>query len=598
MSSVKPVQRPVLRCLPYVLCIAAASGCVSASRLPVSAVTGPSPTITPPRTSKLPTVNVAKVVGWSGKDHPIATPGTIVNAFANKLDHPRWLYVLPNGDVLVAESNAPPRPDNRTGIRGWFLRLFRNEGGWDGVSANRITLLRDSDGDGVAETRSVFLKNLNSPFGMALVGNNLYVANTDAVVRFPYTVDQTEITAAPTRIAKLPAGTINHHWTRGLVANANGTKLYVSVGSNSDWGERGMENEVDRAAILEVDVATGARRVYASGMRNPVGMAWVPETGALWTVVNEREELGPDVPPDYMTAVRDGGFYGWPYSYHGSNVDERVKPQRPDLVDQSIVPDYALGAHTSSIGIAYARTTSLPSRFHNGMFVAQHGSWNRVPRSGYRVVFVPFTNGKPAGQPILLLAGFLNGEEHAQGRPVGVAIDKRGAVLIADDAGNTIWRVTGSSPTPVAAGSLAAAPTMRERFGGDIAAAEAQGALFPRDPSAKSGERRCVDANTMPHEQSGEFSVSGFNIYASNWHGRSGKLAWKPSRPDPKAPLLVRALSLDSARTSVEFRVPALSGAAADAAVYQAPMQLPRPGSWLLTAEAGANWGCFVYTLR
>jgi glucose/arabinose dehydrogenase len=599
MSQFDSLRRQVRRRLPHILTFAAIAGCASSAKLPLSAGTGPNPTLPRPSKSRVPTVNVAKVVGWSGRDHPVAVPGTSVSAFARRLDHPRWLYVLPNGDVLVAEANAPLRPEFRTGIRAWFLRLFMNEGGSPDPSANRITLLRDADNDGIAETRSVFLKNLNSPFGMALVNGMLYVANTDAIVRFPYTNDQLEITASPTKIVNLPAGPINHHWTRGLIANAAGTKLYVSVGSNSDWGERGMENEVDRAAILEIDIARGSSRVFASGMRNPVGLAWVPETGALWTAVNEREELGGDIPPDYMTAVKEGGFYGWPYSYHGANIDERVKPQRPDLVDMALVPDYALGAHTSSMGLAYARNTSLPSRFNNGMIVTQRGSWNRIPRSGYRVVFVPFDNGKPNGQPILLLGGFLNGDENAQGRPVGVAIDKRGGVLIADDAGDMVWRITGSTPTVVASAATAPAPSVLDRFAAQVRAAEGRGAQAERDPSTRSSDRRCIDANTMPNAKSGDFTVAGFSMYASTWQQRQGRLVMKPSWPEARAPLVVRAQSLDDGAAPVEFRIPALSGSIADnSAAYQVTMQLPKKGNWLVTAEAGKNWGCFVYTLR
>jgi glucose/arabinose dehydrogenase len=437
-------QRLVMRWIWRIIPVAAVAGCASSARLPLATVSGPTPTIPAPSPSRIPTVNVAKVVGWSGRDHPVAVPGTSVNAFARGLDHPRWLYTLPNGDVLVAESNAPERPEMRTGVRNWFLRLFMHEGGAGNPSANRITLLRDADGDGVAEMRAVFLKHLNSPFGMALVGSTIYVANTDAVVSFPYTRDQIEITASPTRLTELPAGPINHHWTRGLLASPDGSKLYVSAGSNSDWGERGMDKEVDRAAILEIDTKSGAKRVHASGMRNPIGMTWVPGSNALWVAVNEREELGGDLPPDYMTAVKPGGFYGWPYSYHGRNVDTRVEPQRPDLVATAITPDYALGPHTASMGIAYTGENSLPERFQNGMVVTQHGSWNRIPRSGYRVVFVPFAEGKPAGNPVVLLTGFLNDDGDAQGRPAGVVVDSRGAVLIADDAGNTIWRITGT----------------------------------------------------------------------------------------------------------------------------------------------------------
>jgi glucose/arabinose dehydrogenase len=425
------------------------AGCASSAKLPLTAVSGSTPSLPEPSRSRIATVNVAKVVGWSGSDHPIAFPGTSVSAFARNLDHPRWLYVLPNGDVLVAESNAPDRPEMRTGVRSWFLRMFMHEGGAGDPSANRITLLRDADGDGVAEMRSVFARNLNSPFGMALIGNSLYVANTDAVVSFPYTTGQIEITSSPTKVVDLPAGRINHHWTRGLVASTDGSKLYVSVGSNSDHAERGLDKETERAAILEIDPRAHTKRIYASGMRNPIGMEWVPGTDALWAAVNEREELGGDLPPDYMTAVRPGGFYGWPFSYHGTNVDPRVEPQNRNLVASAITPDYALGPHTASMGIAWAGSkTLLPPRFQNGMIVTQHGSWNRIPLDGYRVVFVPFTNGKPAGQPQVLLTGFLDRDDHAQGRPAGVAIDARGGVLVADDAGNVIWRVTTKVASP------------------------------------------------------------------------------------------------------------------------------------------------------
>jgi glucose/arabinose dehydrogenase len=309
-------------------------------------------------------------------------------------------------------------------------------------SANRITLLRDANGDGIAEIRTVLLDNLNSPFGMTLIGNDLYVANTDAVVRFPYTSGSTRIRAAGRQVATLPGGRLNHHWTKSLIASPDGRRLYVGVGSNSNAAEHGMHKERERAAILEIDVATGLHRVFASGLRNPVGLAWHAETGALWTTVNERDELGSDLVPDYMTSVQDGGFYGWPYSYFGQHVDTRVKPGDPALVAKAIVPDYALGPHTGSLGLADARGSRLPPPFRNGMFVGQHGSWNRAPRSGYKVIFVPFRNGRPDGQPIDVLTGFLDEESHARGRPVGVAIDRSGALLVADDVGNVVWRVS------------------------------------------------------------------------------------------------------------------------------------------------------------
>jgi hypothetical protein len=389
-------------------------------------------------------VHIASAKGWPAGEHPVAASGLRVTALATGLDHPRWLHVLPNGDVLVAETNAPPRPEDGKGIKGWFFKKFQKKAGGAVPSANRITLLRDADGDGVAETRTVFLDGLRSPFGMALVGDSLYVANTDAVVRYPYTRGQTRIASAPATVTPLPAGPINHHWTKNVIASRDGSVLYVTVGSNSNVSENGIEEERERAAVWEVSPRTGAHRVYASGLRNPVGLAWEPTSGALWVSVNERDELGSDLVPDYMTAVRNGGFYGWPYSYYGQHVDDRVEPQRPDLVASATVPDYALGPHTASLGLGSSQGTTLPARYANGMFVGQHGSWNRKPHSGYKVIFVPFANGKPSGLPIDVLTGFLDDGGNAKGRPVGVAIDGRGALLVADDVGNTVWRVTGA----------------------------------------------------------------------------------------------------------------------------------------------------------
>jgi len=375
---------------------------------------------------------------------PVAAPGLAVRAFASGLDHPRWLYVLPNGDVLVAETNTPPKPDDNKGIKGRIMKYFMKKAGAAVPSANRITLLRDADGDGVAELRTVLLQGLASPFGIALAGDALYVANTDALVRFPYRSGDTRITAAGVRVVELPAGTINHHWTKNVIASPDASKLYVTVGSNSNVGERGLAAEAGRAAIWEVDRATGAHRIFASGLRNPVGLAWEPDTRALWVAVNERDELGSDLVPDYMTAVRDGAFYGWPYSYFGTHVDERVKPPRPDLVASAVAPDYALGPHTASLGLASSQETTLPAPFRQGMFVGQHGSWNRRPHSGYKVIFVPFSGGKPSGVPLDVLTGFLDRDGDARGRPVGVTVDTRGALLVADDVGNVVWRVTGA----------------------------------------------------------------------------------------------------------------------------------------------------------
>jgi glucose/arabinose dehydrogenase len=422
--------------------------CGGTTRLPITAGTGASPALPPPSHSLIPVVNVVTAKGWAEGARPMAAEGTSVGPFARGLDHPRWLYVLPNGDVLVAETNAPPRPDNSKGIKGWFFDHFQKKAGGAVPSANRITLLRDADHDGVAETRSVFLSGLTSPFGMVLVGNSLYVANTDALLRFAYEPGQLQIGDPGVKVVDLPGGPINHHWTKNVVAAADGSQLYVAVGSNSNAAENGIEKEEGRAAIWEVDPASGTHRVFASGLRNPVGMAWEPDTGALWVAVNERDELGNDLVPDYMTAVRDGGFYGWPYSYYGQHLDNRVKAARPDLVAKALAPDFALGAHTASLGLAFARGTALPERLRNGTFVGQHGSWNRKPRSGYKVVFVPFTGGRPSGDPIDVLTGFVDAQGGARGRPVGVVIDGLGALLVADDVGNTVWRVTAAVAAP------------------------------------------------------------------------------------------------------------------------------------------------------
>lgn len=402
---------------------------------------GPSPTLPAPNQTLLPTVNIAPAKGWPANAMPIPAPGLAVNAFASGLDHPRWLYVLPNGDVLVAESNKPAKQGGNKGIRGWVMEKVMDRAGAGVRSADRISLLRDSDGDGVAETRAAFLQDLHSPFGMALVGQDFYVANTDALMRYAYNEGDMQLSPQGTKVADLPAGPINHHWTKNVIASPDGTRLYVTVGSNSNVGENGMENEVGRAAIWQVDPATGRFRIFASGLRNPNGLAWQPHDGKLWTTVNERDEIGSDLVPDYMTSVQDGGFYGWPYSYYGQHVDTRVEPPQPDLVATSLMPDYALGAHTASLGLAFQQGHLLAGRFADGAFVGQHGSWNRRPHSGYKVIFVPFSEGVPTGPPEDVLTGFLNPDGEALGRPAGVAIDARGALLVADDVGNTIWRV-------------------------------------------------------------------------------------------------------------------------------------------------------------
>lgn len=422
--------------------VVALSACGETATLPSAAGFGPDPTLPAPNASLIPNVHIAPAVGWSGGGTPSAAPGLSVRAFASDLDHPRWLYTLPNGDVLVAETNAPPKPEDAKGIKGWFMRKVMKKAGAGVPSANRISLLRDTDGDGVADTRSIFLQGLNSPFGMTLVGHDLYVADSDAVLRFPYRDGDLHIDQTGKKFADLPAGPINHHWTKNLIADRSGKHLYVTVGSNSNVGENGMDKEVNRACILEFDLATGHGRVFASGLRNANGMVWQPQSGALWAVVNERDEIGDDLVPDYMTAVRDGAFYGWPYSYYGQHVDNRVKPQRPDLVATAIKPDYALGAHTASLGLTFNDGNLLPQHYAGGAFIGQHGSWNRKPLSGYKVIFVAFSGGQPVGTPEDILTGFINDRGEARGRPVGVTLDRQGALLVADDVGNIIWRVT------------------------------------------------------------------------------------------------------------------------------------------------------------
>jgi len=430
--------RPLLPAL-IALCL---TGCGDEATLPVEAGTGPNPELPPPVQTFLPTVVLARAEGWPAGARPKPAPGLSVNAFATGLDHPRWLYMLPNGDVLVAETDAPPQPELARGIMGWLMKMGMKWAGAGVPSANRITLLRDADGDGTAETRTVFVTGLNSPLGMALIGNDFYVANTDSVVRFAYTEGATEIAGSGETVANLPAGPRNLHWVKNIVASPEGSRLYASVGSNSNLGEHGMENEQGRAAIHEIDLETGKSRIFASGLRNPVGLAFHPQSGALWTAVNERDELGSDLVPDYMTTVQADGFYGWPYSYYGDHLDPRVQPQRPDLVAKAIVPDYALGPHTASLGLAFYDGKLLPARYRGGAFVGQHGSWNRKPPSGYKVIFVPFENGKPSGKPEDILTGFLSPQGKAYGRPVGVAVDTSGALLVADDVGNAVWRVT------------------------------------------------------------------------------------------------------------------------------------------------------------
>ncbi|HLH88853.1 MAG TPA: sorbosone dehydrogenase family protein [Xanthobacteraceae bacterium] len=406
---------------------------------------GPNPVLPAPQEYLFPPMHLAKVVGWKQGETPTVAPGLKVEALAQNLQHPRSIYILPNGDVLVVESKSPnvqPIARPKDIVMG-LIESWVTSGGDTGPS-NRITLLRTDD-SGKVTSRGVFLDHLNSPFGVALVGNDLYVADTDAIMQYPYHEGDTKITDPGNRLTELPGGPIDHHWTKSLVASRDGSLLYVGVGSNSNITENGMQAEKNRAAIWEVDRATGRWRIFASGLRNPNGLSFEPQSGALWTVVNERDELGPDLVPDYMTSVKDGGFYGWPYSYFGQHVDARVKPQRPDLVEKAIVPDYALSSHVAPLGLAFYTASSLPQKYRGGAFVGEHGSWDRPQLNGYKVVFVPFSGGHPNGKAEDVVTGFLNQSGEARGRPVGVAIDKTGALLIADDVGNTVWRVSAAA---------------------------------------------------------------------------------------------------------------------------------------------------------
>jgi hypothetical protein len=411
----------------------ALAGCGNNAHLPPSASYGPNPALPAPEKTLIPFNNTAGSASWKDGGMPSPSAGLAVKAFAGKLEHPRWIYVLPNGDVLVAESDHGTQWADTMGYGGWVESLVRRIEGLSTTSANRITLLRDTDGDGVADVRTVFLSGLNAPFGMALVGDTFYVADTDALLAFPYKAGETHIAEAGRKVTDLPGGDIDHHWTKNVIANRDGTRLYA--------GENGLDVETERAAIWEVDPRTGTHRIFASGIRNPNGLGWSPG-GALWTAVNERDEIGGDLVPDYMTAVKDGAFYGWPWSYYGQHVDDRVTPANPAMVAKAIPPDYALGTHTASLGLAFAQNAKLGPEFSSGVFIGQHGSWNRKPLNGYRVAFIRFDGEKPVGQPLDVLTGFLTPEGDARGRPVGVAIDRQGALLVADDTGNMIWRVT------------------------------------------------------------------------------------------------------------------------------------------------------------
>lgn len=403
---------------------------------------GPSPVLAEPKSPLIPTIRPARANGWAEGEKPSAADGLKVSAFAQGLTHPRWLYALPNGDVLVAESDAPETSRMCNKFTNLFARFIMRIGGAGTDSADRISLLRDTNNDGVADEIHRFINGLNSPFGLALIGSDLFVANADSIVRFPYVSGQTQITASPELVEALPAGR-NHHWTRNIIPASDGGSLFVTVGSNSNIGECGPEDEIQRAAIHELTLADGALQEYATGLRNPNGMALEPETGTLWTVVNERDEIGGDLVPDYITSVHQGDYFGWPYSYYGDNAQPDLDDRWPADNRVARSPDYAVGNHTASLDIAFTHNSTLPSVWRTGLIVTQHGSWNRSPRSGYRVLYLPFQNGMPAGDPVVMLDEFLNERSKARGRPVGVVIDSQGAVLVADDVGNTVWRITG-----------------------------------------------------------------------------------------------------------------------------------------------------------
>ncbi len=412
---------------------------------------GPDPVLPPIQQYLIPPMKLAPGTGWKSGEMPSVASGLRVQAFAQGLQHPRSVYTLPNGDVLAIESRSPEldpvsRPKNI--VMSWIEKMVTSNGVNQG--SNRITLLRDSKGTGQPDLRTVFIDHLYSPFGVALVGNDLYVADTDAILKFPYTPGATTISAAPVVLTPLPGGPIDHHWTKSLLASDDGSKLYVGVGSNSNITENGIGAEMGRADIWEVDRATGAHRIFADGLRNPNGLNWEPQTHALWCVVNERDELGPNLVPDYMTSVKEGGFYGWPYSYYGQHLDPRVHPQRPDLVARAIVPDYALSSHVAPLGMVFDTGSSLPAHYSGGAFVGEHGSWDRPQLNGYKVVFVPFSNGKPSGKAEDIVTGFLDDKGNARGRPVAITLDKSGALLVADDVGNTVWRVSAASQNQAA----------------------------------------------------------------------------------------------------------------------------------------------------
>ncbi|SCX19235.1 PQQ-dependent sugar dehydrogenase [Agrobacterium rosae] len=422
---------------------------------------GADPVLPDPSPSLIPDLKVAEVVGWKDGETPTVPQGLKITAYQKDLVNPRTVHTLPNGDVLVVQSRGPKgEPPSRPKdiIRGWIMAIAHGETGPQKPS-NIITLLRDTNRDGTVDERHELLTNLDSPFGVAFADNTLYVATASNILAYPYQLGQNEITAEPKILTPLPGGPINHHWTKDLALSPDGKMLYVSVGSNSNIVENGIEAEKNRAAILQVDRQTGAFKLFASGLRNPNGLAFNPESKELWAVINERDELGPNLVPDYMTSVKENAFYGWPWSYYGNHVDARVHPPRPDMVEKAIKPDYALSSHVAALGLTFSLNSALPAPYANGAFIGEHGSWNRNAFNGYRVTYVPFENGKPAGKTQDVVTGFIQGDK-ARGRPVGVGIDGTGALLVADDAGNTVWRVAAAdgtvTPAPVATDDVSA----------------------------------------------------------------------------------------------------------------------------------------------
>nr|WP_162623829.1 PQQ-dependent sugar dehydrogenase [Paracoccus saliphilus] len=410
----------------------------------ISSQIGPDPVLPEPDfVNLIPDMKVGEVIGWAEGQTPTVPDDLMITAYATDLVNPRTVHTLPNGDVLVVQSRAPgdkPKYRPKDYIRGWIMSFASGGGGGPQKDSNLITLLRDSDRDGVVDERHDLLTDLHSPFGLAWIDDTLYVAAADAVLAYPYSLGENVITAEPETLTPLPGGPLNHHWTKDLALSPDGTMLYASVGSNSNAAENGIEAEKGRAAIWQIDRETGASRIFASGLRNPNGLIFHPQTDMLWAVINERDELGPNLVPDYMTSVQEGAFYGWPYSYYGSHVDERVRPARPDLVETAIAPDYALSSHVAALGLVFSEGSAMPEPYANGAFVGQRGSWNRDKFNGYKVSYVPFTDGRPDGMAQDVVTGFLAGDQ-VHGRPVGLGIDGTGALLVADDAGNTVWRV-------------------------------------------------------------------------------------------------------------------------------------------------------------